>query len=78
MKVACFCLSFFFVGMLLPQTAAGYTRSRDSDTGVCLYWERSTFTYFIHEDCSDDFPDINSCIAAVRAGIDVWNSVRCG
>jgi len=77
LKATCFWLGCIFIGLLLPQSASAYTRSRDSDTGVCLYWERSTFTYFIHQACSADIPDVNSCIAAVRAGIDVWNSPAC-
>jgi len=62
---------------LLPDSAGAYKRSRDPDTGVCVYWSDASAGIYVHQACSDDVGDTNSCINAVRAGLDAWNAVDC-
>ncbi len=57
--------------------ARAYKRSRDKDTGVCLFLPNSSATYYINEHCSSDIADVNQCISAVRSAFDSWNSEAC-
>lgn len=62
---------------LLPSNAGAYKRSRDPDTGVCVYWADARASVYIHQACSADVDDTTSCINAIRAGLDAWNTVDC-
>ena len=53
-----------------------YSRSRDPDNGVCLWWKSRMMTYFINETCSVDV-QLNNCINAVQAAFDAWNGHAC-
>jgi MYXO-CTERM domain-containing protein len=64
------------VAMLIPAMAFGFTRSRDSETGVCLWWSSRNVSYYINEACGDDVDDL-FCINAVRASFDAWNGLSC-
>ncbi len=57
--------------------AHAFKRSRDAETGVCLFLNNSTATYYINEHCSSDVTNINECISAVRSAFDSWNSEAC-
>ncbi|HUU00243.1 MAG TPA: matrixin family metalloprotease [Myxococcota bacterium] len=57
--------------------AQAFKRTRDKDTGVCLFLTNSTGTYFINEHCSSEIADVNDCISAIRSAFDSWNAGVC-
>lgn len=61
----------------LASDAFAFSRSRDPDNGVCVFWGNATFTYRINQNCSADMGDINACVDAVKAGVEVWNEPPC-
>jgi hypothetical protein len=62
--------------LLICGEAHGYTRSRDPDNGVCLWWKSRMMTYFINETCSVDV-QLNNCLEAVQSAFDAWNGHDC-
>jgi hypothetical protein len=64
------------VVLLVCGEAQAYSRSRDADNGVCLWWKPRMMTYFINETCSVD-TQLSDCIAAVQAAFDTWNGYAC-
>ncbi len=69
-------LCFLALALLISSSASAFKRSQDPDTGVCLKWRSNTFSFSIQEDCYSQV-ERNSCLVAVRAAIDVWNTTDC-
>ena len=62
--------------LLICGEARPYSRSRDPENGVCLWWNSRTMTYYINETCSVD-TQLNNCLNAVQAAFNAWNGHAC-
>ena len=62
--------------LLICGDAYGWSRSRDTENNVCLWWKTRSMTYYINEICSVDV-QLNNCLNAVQAAFNVWTGHAC-
>jgi hypothetical protein len=62
--------------LLFCAEAHGWSRSRDPDNDVCLWWKSRAMTYYINEYCSVDVQRSN-CVNAVQAAFNAWTIHAC-
>lgn len=63
--------------LLHATPASAYVRSLTRSTGIPLYWLETEIVFHLDANGSDDLPDDDSDLDAVRAAFGTWNGVDC-